>query len=361
MLDYLIIGQGIAGTVLAETFLNHQKTVLVVNDEAGFSSSKVAAGIFNPLTGKKLHKTWLADSLFPFLEKFYTDLEKKLNTNFFHKKAIYRPFRGIDEQNEWLLRASLPEFEHYLEKNNDNNQNDNNSKNDIYENYIKNPFGGIATKQAGYVDLPTLLHAYKAFLIEKNAYLNTNFLYEDVVFEEDKVVWKEFSAKKIIFCEGVNAIQNPFLKHLPFSPVKGEILEIKFLQDKNQNFNNIVNLGVSLVPIERNNQQEKIIRVASTYSWQSLDWEISAKATQELTEKATQILSVPFEVVGQVAGVRPATKNRRPIVGLHHTNTLIGVFNGLGSKGVSLAPYLAHCFYEFLEKNIPLPNEMNGV
>ncbi len=358
MLDYLIIGQGIAGTTLAETLLNHQKTVLVVNDETGFSSSQVAAGIFNPLTGKKLHKTWLADSLFPFLEKFYTDLEKKLNTKFFHKKAIYRPFRGIDEQNEWLLRASLPEYEHYLDNNPDNQNN--NYQNDSYQNYIKNPFGGIATKQAGYVDLPTLLRAYKTFLVEKNAYINTNFLYEDVIFEADKVIWKEFSAKKIIFCEGVKATKNPFLEHLPFSPVKGEILEIKLLQDNNKNINyspNIINLGVSLVPI----QQNQTIRVASTYSWQPLDWEISAKATQELTEKAAQILSVPFEVVGQVAGVRPATKNRRPIVGLHHKNALIGVFNGLGSKGVSLAPYLAHCFYEFLEENIPLPNEINGV
>ncbi len=358
MLDYLIIGQGIAGTALAETLLNHQKKVLVVNDEAGFCSSQVAAGIFNPLTGKKLHKTWLADDLFPFLEKFYTDLEVKLNTKFFHKKAIYRPFRSIEEQNEWLLRANLIEYSTYLDKNPDNH---------IYESYIKNPFGGIATKQAGYVDLPTLLRAFRDFLTEKNAYINTNFLYEDVIFEADKVIWKEFSAKKIIFCEGVNATKNPFLKHLPFAPVKGEILEIKLLQDNNKNINyspNIINLGVSLVPIQKNNQednQEKTIRVASTYSWQPLDWEISTKATQELTEKATQILSVPFEIVGQVAGVRPATKNRRPIVGLHHENALIGVFNGLGSKGVSLAPYLAHCFYEFLEENIPLPNEINGI
>ncbi len=351
MLDYLIIGQGIAGTVLAETLLNHQKTVLVVNDETGFCSSKVAAGIYNPLTGKKLHKTWLADSLFPFLEKFYTDLEEKLNTKFFHNKLIYRPFRSVEEQNEWLLRAELPEFAIYLDKNPDNQS---------YENLIKNPFGGIATKQAGYVDLPTLLRAYKDFLITKNAYINANFLYQDVVFEADKVVWKEFSAKKIIFCEGANATQNPFLKHLPFSPVKGEILEIKLLQDTNKNTNystDIINLGVSLVPI----QQNQTIRVASTYSWQPLDWEISAKAIQELTEKATQILSVPFEIVGQVAGVRPATKNRRPIMGLHHANPLIGVFNGLGSKGVSLAPYLAHCFYQYLEENVPLPTEINDV
>ncbi len=355
MLDYLIVGQGIAGTILAETLLNHQKTVLVINDEAGFCSSQVAAGIFNPLTGKKLLKTWLADTIFPFLDKFYTDLEVKLNTKFLHKKAIYRPFRGIDEQNEWLLRASLPEYKHYLD-------NTPLHQDDDYLDYIKNPFGGIVTKQAGYVDLPVFLSAYKDFLIEKTAYINANFLYEDIVFEEDKVIWKAFSAKKIIFCEGVKATQNPFLRHLPFSPVKGEVLEIKLLQNnKNTDYSHIINLGVSLVPIEKQNQQETTIRVASTYSWQPLDWETSAKATQELTEKAAQILSVPFEVVGQVAGVRPATKNRRPIVGLHHENPLIGVFNGLGSKGVSLAPYLAHCFYEFLEENRPLPLEINSV
>ena len=104
--DFLIVGQGIAGTVLSYTLLKQGCSVLVLDREEENSSSKVAAGICNPITGKKQLKTWNADKLFPFLYNFYRDLEKELKVQFFFPKKVYRTFKDITSQNLWAERET---------------------------------------------------------------------------------------------------------------------------------------------------------------------------------------------------------------------------------------------------------------
>lgn len=70
--DYILVGQGIAGTALAWHLIQAGKRVLVVNDSTRPSASLVAAGIYNPLTGRKLVKTWMADTIFPYAINFYS-------------------------------------------------------------------------------------------------------------------------------------------------------------------------------------------------------------------------------------------------------------------------------------------------
>lgn len=342
MYDCIIVGQGIAGTVLAYTFLKNQKTPFVISTDKLPSASQVAGGIFNPLTGKNLVKTWLADELFPFLHTFYRELEQVLGEKFLHSTPIYRPFRSIEEQNEWLAKSALQEFKPYL--NTDVNENQ-------YCSDIKNPFGGVETLQAGWVELPKLLNSFHCFLKKKSLYFREIFDYSALQIFSEKVAYKGIEAERIIFCEGTQAIHNPFFQNLPFNFAKGEMIDV-WVEDAS--FESIVNQGVSLIPL-----QENTYRVASTYSWEGLDWEISEKARTELIGKARNLLKKDFRVIAQNAGVRPATKNRRPIIGLHPQMPRVGIFNGLGSKGVSLAPYLADRFYKHIYENAPLPHEIN--
>ncbi len=343
MYDCIIVGQGIAGTVLAYTFLRNQKIPFVINAEEFPSASQVAGGIFNPLTGKNLVKTWLADDLFPFLHIFYREIEKVLGEQFLHSMPIYRPFRSIKEQNEWIAKSTLPEFEPYLNTAVAEEQ---------YSLDVRNPYGGIETLQAGWIELPKLLATFRCFLEKKSLYFSDIFDYSALQIFSEKVVYKGIEAEKIIFCEGTRATMNPFFENLPFNFAKGETIDI-FM--KEASFESIINQGISIIPLRKNT-----FRVASTYSWHKLDWEISQKARAELTEKASNLLKKDFSVLTQKAGIRPATKNRRPIIGLHPRMPQIGIFNGLGSKGVSLAPYLADRFFKHLYENVPLPDEINA-
>jgi len=96
--DILIVGQGLAGSLLALELEKREKNVMILDNNPIVSSSKVAAGLYNPITGRKMAKTWLADELFPNLSKYYQDLEKKRNTRFNFTKTIYVPFIIIEKQ-----------------------------------------------------------------------------------------------------------------------------------------------------------------------------------------------------------------------------------------------------------------------
>ncbi|MEM9982495.1 MAG: FAD-dependent oxidoreductase, partial [Bacteroidota bacterium] len=306
--DYLIVGQGIAGTVLAHTLAKYQKRVAVVADSQLPTSSQVAAGLYNPLTGRKLVKTWLADELFPFLSTFYKALEQLLQTNFLHEKRIYRPFRSTEEQNDWLNKSYQEGYQPYM---------DTDVSDEAYTSYIYNPYGGFETKQAGYLALPTLLKASKAYWQQKEAYIEAHFNYEALNLENTLVKWKAIEASRIIFCEGVGALQNPYFRYLPFRPVKGEVISTNIV---GYQLPHIVNQGISILPAVKDK-----VKVASTYDWRSVkpaiwdpqNWTATEAAKEELVQKAQKILKQPLAVITQQAGIRPATKSRRPFIGLH--------------------------------------------
>ena len=105
--DILIVGQGLAGSLLALELEKRGKKVMILDNNPSLSASKVAAGLYNPITGRKMVKTWFADELFPNLSKFYQDLEKKIDAKFHFSKTIYRPFNNIEEQNDWSVRKNF--------------------------------------------------------------------------------------------------------------------------------------------------------------------------------------------------------------------------------------------------------------
>ena len=104
--DYVIVGQGLAGSCLAIQLCTRNKSVMVFDQPHLNHSTAVAAGLFNPITGKMLAKTWQADVLFPYFYSFYRHAESLLNKKFFFPIPIYRPFSSVEEQNEWMGRST---------------------------------------------------------------------------------------------------------------------------------------------------------------------------------------------------------------------------------------------------------------
>lgn len=340
--DYLIVGQGIAGSVLSYMLIRQGYQVMVLDSGSTHTSSKVAAGIFNPVTGKRLVKTWEADKIFPFLESFYTGMEKVLGAKLFYPMPIYRPYKTIEEQNSWTAKTSSPDLVSYTETQ---------VNNSAYSKFIHNPYGGMLIKHSGYIDIPVMLRAHQKYLINQKSYLQKVFTYTDVEVLDGQVVWQDIQAKKILFCEGTYNIKNPYFHWLPFEQVKGELLIVHIPDIQ---LDHIINRGIFILPLK-----DDLYKVGATYEWDNLTWETTKKAEQELTDKLKELIKIPFTVIDHQAGIRPASPDRRPFIGLHPEYPVFGIFNGLGTKGVSLAPYLAHLFMEHLNKNKELDKEVH--
>lgn len=340
--DFLIVGQGIAGSLLAWTLDQRGCKVIIADAPQLPSATNVAAGIVNPLTGRKLVRTWRADELFPFLHHFYTGIEKKLGVQFFHPRSIYRPFRSIEEQNTYLDLANDPSISKYVNKVADNEQ---------YTQFINNPYGGLEVTQAGWVDLPELLKIIKGYFLKKNQYAEYQVEANTLIISSDSVTIDDLSVSKVIFCDGTQSRENPLFSWLPHNPVKGQVLTALV---EHYPIKNIVNQGVFILPV-----RDGLIKIGATYSWHDLDWQTTEDGREFLEKKVRDLLKVPYQIVEQRAGIRPSTKDRRPFLGLHPEYPAIGIFSGLGTKGVSLAPYLADEYARFLLNNEELDPEAN--
>jgi glycine/D-amino acid oxidase-like deaminating enzyme len=147
-------------------------------------------------------------------------------------------------------------------------------------------------------------------------------------------LWKNEEFKTIIFCEGSKVIKNPWFKNLPFQPVKGEILTLKIKTNKLPKA--IINRGIWIVPYGKN-----VYKAGSSYNWDDTTVGPTDEVKARLVESLTSFLKVPFEIIDHQTGVRPATTDQHPIIGRHHKDKNIYIFNGFGSKGVLFIPYYA--------------------
>ena len=336
--DYIIVGQGLAGTCLAFHLLDAGSKVAIIDNSSNNTSSKVAAGLYNPITGRKMVLTWKANILFPYLNQFYPKKERELKAKFFYPGDVYRPFYSLEEQNEWMGKGANDQYHTFVKNIHIKSE---------YGQLCYDEFGGLELFNAGYVDLPKFLNSSKLYF-ERNRMLVTEaFDYSGLKMDEG-FQYKGLHAKKIIFCTGVD--HSPFFNWLPFRPVKGEILEVK----PEVEINCIINRGVFVLP-----KDDGICRVGSTYDNNFDTLDITQKAREVLTEKLKTIFKPKFHIVGQQAGVRPATKDRRPIIGLHPDYKNVAILNGLGAKGVSLAPYCAKQLTDLLIGGKDIDFELN--
>jgi glycine/D-amino acid oxidase-like deaminating enzyme len=340
--DYLIVGQGLAGSLLAFELIEKGAKVLVFDNPNGPSSSKVAAGIFNPVTGKRFVKTWLCDEIYPNIIPFYESLEAKFGVKILHKLPILRPIESVKEQNQIIELADDPENESYVSYEQ--------SPVEIKE-LTDSKFGVLSTKIGGWVDVPLFLETIKKYLLEKTSCINQVVEYEQFMIGNDSVNYQKFSFKKVIFCEGYSTINNPYFNWLPFNAVKGEVLNLK-MDATLKNF--ILLKGIFVVP-----NPNGTYKVGATYNWVDKTSEITKDGRGEIEEKLRKLTKIDCEFVSQSAGIRPATVDRRPFLGLHPKFNSIGIFNGLGTKGVSLGPYFAQHFANFLINNEQLNSDVN--
>jgi glycine oxidase len=330
-IDLLIVGQGLAGSALAVRALQRGLRILVVDDPTANRSSSVAAGLFNPITGRKMSRTWLADELFPALHDYYPDVERLTDKRFFYPMPMYRPFISVEEQNEWMGVSAEPAYSQYIET--------------VYTrpafgSAVNDPYGGIVIKGAGYLNTRVYLDSVAGLLREHDAYEQGWFDADALELAPDGVKYRQWTARKVVFCQGVQNEFNPWFRHLPVRPLKGEFLSIQCECPSDV----ILNRGVYVVPAGMGRW-----RVGATYNRHDKTEAPTAEARAELLEKLEQLLRLPYQPGEQQWGFRPTTPDRRPLLGAHPEYPALIFFNGLGTKGVSMAPYFSQVLIRWLE------------
>lgn len=335
MIDYLIVGSGLAGIAFAETALENNKSILVFDNNSQ-QSSKVAGGLYNPVILKRFSEVWEAQEQINLLNSFYGKLEKKLDAKFDFKIPIYRKLFSVEEQNNWFIATDKIGLAPFLSS----------KLIDKKYNGIDSQFNYGEVLQTGYVDTEKLLMNYHQFLENENLLLKEEFDYSLLEVNSDSVQYKNIKAKNIIFAEGFGMMANPYFSKLPLDGTKGELLIIKV---PNLNLDVVIKTSVFILPLGND-----LYKVGATYNWKDKTNLPTEEGKQELLENLKEILNCDFEIIEHLAGVRPTVKDRRPMVGTHPNHERIHLLNGLGTRGVMLAPAMAKALFENLEFEKPL-------
>ena len=339
--DLIIVGQGIAGTVLALECLQQGYKVIVIDKPELSACSRVAGGIYNPVVFKRLTKSWLADTVLPVMFDFYSQCETLLQSQLLRPMHIAHVLANADEEALWKRKA-VNELAEFIDP-------------AIHDpsgefGFLQNRYAFVT--RSGYLDMPGFLQATRRFLREKKMLEEETFDHSKLEFTGANVRYKELMADKIIFCEGALHRNNPLFSHLRFKPAKGEILTI---YSEELQLNSILTKDLFILPLAEKNH----FKVGATYDWDDLTDETTLKARQELEAKFRSLVPFSYHVIKQEAGVRPSTIDRRPVMGFHHAEPRAGVFNGFGTKGVMLAPFFAKHFCSFMANKSALWQEVD--
>jgi glycine oxidase len=338
MTDFIIVGRGLSAGVLMHYCAAHNITFKVIGVHELSRSSLVAAGIWNPVVFKRMTKSWRAEEFTDELFRFYPEAERGMNTKIFHPRHIIRAFNQAQEVELWKKKAG-DELDLFLDP-------------EIYSDHgglhgcmINGGYGIV--KRAGNLDVRGFIagteEKYREHITEEV------FDHSQLQLENDKVKYKQHLASDIVFCEGYRVSENPFFKWVPLNPAKGEILTIT---SDVETGGRIFNRNGFLLPVG-----DRKFRVGATFSWGEMTETETVAGGAELQAKTKAMISTNYEVVRQEAGIRPATLDLRPVVGQHPRFARLWVFNGLGAKGVMIAPFLAKNFVHFYLKKEPLVRE----
>ncbi len=327
--EIIIVGQGICGTFLSYYLHKAGRKILVYDEAKPFTSSKVASGVINPVTGRRIVRTWMIEDVMPFAVNIYHQLEKELDISIIQQTNIldFHP----TPQMQMAFDERLPQETQYLKKAEQPEQ---------WQQYFNYPFGIGETNPCWLVDVQALMNAWRNRLKQNNQLVEENF-------NPNKLQPSTFNPQPIvIFCDGVAGFNNPYFNKLPYSRMKGEALIVSI---PNLPRKNIYKQGINIVP-----WKEDLWWVGSSYEWQFENLEPTEAFRKKMEAQLNSFLKLPFKIIDHIAAERPANMERRPFIGLHPVHKNIGILNGMGTKGCSLAPYFAHELTEFLVNEKPI-------
>lgn len=324
--NILIVGAGLSGLSVAVHLIRKGWSVTILDNGVNHSSI-IAAGMINPLVFRRMTKSWRVDEFLPFLQSFYKSLEKETGNSFLHPITIRRMFSTQQEREMWLGKQQTAEFSNYMHTVS--------TEDDAYSKAI-NKHGSGRVKNSFYVDTQLFLDALKTYVSEKGKLISDAFSYSKL----NGLTYNNETYNEVVFCEGYLGVDNPWFGDLPLDQTKGETLTITSSEIPE---NESLNRKCFVLPLGNNT-----FKVGSTYVWNTPDTSPTVPGKETILENLSYLTNAKFAVTDQGAGVRPTTKDRRPLIGTHSTRSNYHIFNGLGAKGYMIGPFLSAAFVDYL-------------
>lgn len=320
----MIVGHGLAGAILAQTFAKHGTTVHVAEADLPHHASPIAAGLVNPLIGPKLNPPFDIEKCLQAIRKLNDFFSRKFGESFYENLSLHRIFRNQEQANIWKSNPS--KISNFYEKA---------EIIDPKETTMKAPFG-IGITKCLRLRIQSFLEFSKHSLIESDQWKQGSHTYDDQGYDI------------IIFCEGFRSAQNPWFSYLPFAPVRGEILEI----EKKLSF--AASNGTWAIP-----QSSTSFLAGSTWDHSGLEKGPTAEGKKKILNDLDFLNLNSLELLSHGSGVRNGTRDRNPIIGPHPQNQKVIIFNGFGSRGATTIPLYALKLVEFILEKRPLPDHLN--
>lgn len=342
--NLLIAGGGLAGTLLAWNARKRGVSFKIVDPVPSSNASLAAAGVLNPVTGKRLVKSWNVDALLPAARATYREIEQICGGHYYHDREILRIIQTPDERHQWEKRTSQPAYASFLGEL---------LPPGAAGHGWDDPLGSFRIRGVGNLEIPPFLATVRKLIESTESWIRDRVRHEDVRILPDAIQWRNLTADYMIFCEGHAGQQNPWFGHLPFNPAKGEVIEVE---------------GISIPPNPIVHKQKWVLGVAPDRVITGSTWGWNPDNDQPTPQGKTAVFRGLCEMMPQAgnktivahrAAIRPCTKDRYPFLGMHPTHRRIGIFNGFGSKGVLLIPLLANHFLDHLLDHAPLMPEVD--
>ncbi len=311
-----LLGSGIAGTTLSIQLLKAGVDHYVYDNPQHSRSSRIAAGLANPVVLKRQKWVNKAELFMPYARSFYEHFEKNSGITIKHDAQIEHIFHRAGEANDWQINSTKPLLGEHLGP--------------ILKEaipHIDSPHFRGRLENIFWLDTQSYIEKHKEDLRQKERLLEADWPGMDHLGPSDRV----------IYCNGHLLRQSHPHLEKAFSPTKGELMIIENTQLPTDR---ILHAGVFTLPLAQGR-----FKVGASYAHQNINDESSAKGLHFLEEKLQAFYHGPYHISEQVAGVRPNIKDRKPLLG--KINSREYVFNGMGSRGVLMAPYLAQHFIEF--------------
>jgi glycine/D-amino acid oxidase-like deaminating enzyme len=321
MPDVTIVGRGLAGAVLCEVLRERGLTVRVFDDPRSGRASRVAAGIVNPMVLRRIVPSWRVVDLLPVAEDFYRRLEQHYGVKLWHPLPLVKLFSNEQERNEWERKCDDPQAGTFLSMD---------LPRGADPNGLVAPFGAGTVARCAWFDVPAFLDAQRDRMLHDGTLIERAFTDDELRTTRNEVV---------IHTTG------PFASHPLLVPVKGEVLTVRI---PGLDPGAIINRGAFLLPLGG-----ELFKLGATFAWDDAWSGPTQQAREELLQRLARMTPLSAEVIDHQAGVRPASRDRRPIIGT-------GIFNGLGSRGVLLAPWCAMHLADHLLSGKPLDPEVDA-
>ena len=320
--DFLIVGQGLAGSILAYQLIQKGKTVLLIDEGSGNTASRQATGLINPITGRRFVKTWLIDELFPFAQNFYTKINREFGIKCFQQTAVWKVLQNPEQTNDFHIRLKEEAYQAYLQE-----------ELTHPAKTFTAPYGCAVIEPVLQIDINVLQDGFSNYFKQHACLKNEDFRHEELQILEGQFQYGDIQAQQLIFAEGYKIKDNPYFNYLPYTHSKGEALVIK---SKELQLDKVLNSKITFTPLG-----EDTYYVGATYDWSDNKQKPTLAKRAYILAGIEASTDANFEILEQKVGIRPTVKDRRPLIGEHPAHKGMYIFNGMGTKGLSLGPYFA--------------------